>query len=401
MTRKGSDWLLTLREYVEETESPRDFWLWGGIFTIAAALERKVWLPFGLDQIYPNLYIMVVAPPGKCRKGAPVSLAKKLLTDIQIPVFVDSPTKRALTKQLAENATKRLFRHNGVIKPMSSIALISKELSSFLAVDLKGMIEVLTDLWDSHDVWEYKTSEKGTDKLHNICVSCLVATTPTWIAANLPEEAIGGGFTSRVVMVSGNDKYKKVAIPPIPNEALKKILVSDLMHISGLSGEFEFSDPAKALFVKWYNSIEQKVKDTSDRRLHGFLERIHVIVLKVAMCLRVSYSDELVVSESDMQKSIVLLTEVFNKMGDALSGHGRSSASLETQQILQHITILQRTTFSELLRLNWHNTSKAELEAILETLIASGLVKDTYDEKRNRILARVRLQTFTEKGEDE
>jgi hypothetical protein len=50
--------------------------------------------------------------------------------------------------------------------------------------------------------------------------------------------------------------------------------------------------------------------------------------------------------------------------------------------------------------LNWHNTSKAELESILETLIASGLVKDTYDEKRNRILTRVKLVKFNDEGEE-
>jgi hypothetical protein len=58
-------------------------------------------------------------------------------------------------------------------KPQCPVALISKELSSFMAVNPKEMIEVLTDLFDSHDVWEYKTSEKGTDKLYGVCVNCL------------------------------------------------------------------------------------------------------------------------------------------------------------------------------------------------------------------------------------
>ena len=90
--RQCENWLKTLSQYVEETESPRVFWMWAGIYTIASTLQRKVWLPFGIETIYPCLYIMIIAPPGEVRKAGPVSVAKKLLQAVKIPVFVDSPT---------------------------------------------------------------------------------------------------------------------------------------------------------------------------------------------------------------------------------------------------------------------------------------------------------------------
>ena len=269
---------------------------------------------------------------------------------------------------------------------MSAIALISKELSSFLAVDLKGMIEALTDLWDSHDIWEYKTSEKGMDKLHNVCVSCFLATTPSWIAANLPEEAIGGGFTSRVVVVSSTERYKSVAIPPPPDEKMKRELINDLNHIAHLQGEFSFSPEAQTHYETWYATLEKVVQQTSDQRLHGFIARIHVMVLKVAMALRVSYSDTLIIDLKDIKRSIAVLQQILETATEALSGHGRSTTSFETQNILKHIKLFGTTTFSELLRLNWHNTDKLTLEAILQTLESARLIR-VVNEGKERVIS--------------
>ena len=95
------DWLKGLAEYVEDSEAPRLYFLWSGIITLAATLQRRVWIPYGLEEIFPNLYVMLVANPGE-RKAAPISIAKKLLESAEIPVAVDSTSKRALTKELAE-----------------------------------------------------------------------------------------------------------------------------------------------------------------------------------------------------------------------------------------------------------------------------------------------------------
>ena len=374
MTRRCKNWLTSLAEYISETESPRKFWAWSGIFTLASALQRRVWLNFGIEDLYPNLYIMIVAPPGRCRKGAPLSLAKRILTEANIPVFVDSPTKRALTKYLDELGKTSFFTIDGVPKPQCPLALISKELSSFMAVNPKEMIEVLTDLFDSHDVWEYKTSEKGTDKLYGVCIGCFFATTPTWMATNLPEEAIGGGFTSRFVLVSDTDKYQFIPIPPIPPDALYRELVRDLVHISSLCGEFIWEPEAKEYYKKWYLTIEGKVKTTMDERLHGFLERIHIMSLKVAMTLHVAYSDRLVITLNDITQAIALLEEAFHDAPAALSSHGRSDLGVDTDKVAMQVRTCGTVTYSDLVRMNYRNVTPDQLKQVLETLRAMGSI---------------------------
>jgi len=375
--RKCKNWLKTLATYVEETESPRIFWLWSGIFTIASALQRKTWISFGLENLYPNFYVMIVAEPGECRKGAPTSLAKKFLIDIESPVFADSPTKRAMTKAMHKLSRIHTFRYKGDILTQCPIALISKEMSSFLAVDPKSMIEVLTDLFDSHDEWKYETSGEGKDILYGVCVGCLFASTPSWIAANLPEEAIGGGFTSRFVVVHAKTKYKWLSLPPTPDTSIYKDLLHDLNKIRNLIGEFTWEEGALETYDKWYNTIETKTNELTDKRLRGYFSRIHIMVLKLSMVLQVAQSDELLITSDNILAAITILEEALATASDAFGAHGRSTTSVAVHDILRQLRQMGSTTFAQLLTINVKDTNRKELTEIIETVEAMGVIKVT------------------------
>lgn len=375
VNRRCKNWLKTLAQYVEDTESPRHFWLWSGIFCISAALQRKVWMPFGLETVYPNLYIMFVAEPGWARKGAPLGFAKRILLDIEIPVGIDSPTKRHLTQKLAELSKNQHFTYNTVTKSQAPLALISKELSSFLAVDPKSMVEVLTDLYDSHDVWDYGTAGAGEDFIRNLCIGCFFATTPGWIAKNLPEEAIGGGFTSRYVLVSGVDRYKELSYPPIPPPELYRDLKIDLAKISRIVGEIAWSKEGFKVYDTWYKTIKAWAQKVGDDRLFPSFSRVHVMAIKTAMALHVAESDNLVIEEKDIRAAIELLTSVFDNASIAFSSHGRSRTAVETDRLKTQLKILKTVTFRKLLRMNYRNTNKMELSEILENLEVMGHIK--------------------------
>ena len=368
------NWLKLLNTYTKETESPRDFWLWSGIFCIAAAFQRKVWLPFGMEKIYPNLYLMFVADPGWCRKGAPLGFARRILKEIKIPVGIDSPTKRHLTKRLAELTQTEIFQYLGKPMSQSAVPLISRELSSFLAVDPKQMIEVLTDIYDSHDDWEYGTSTAGEDKIKNLCVSCFFATTPGWIVKNLPEEAIGGGFTRRFAIVYGDKRSQSLPIPPIPDEHLYTELVEQLHTISLVVGEFSWQSEARQIYESWYNTIFQWALDTNDDRLHGTFSSIHVIAIKISMCLHIARSPSLIIEEQDINLAIELLKAMMAKAGNAFSSHGRSDLALDTDKVKDQIKILREISFKKLLRMNYRNLNKTDLWIVLDNLEAMGFV---------------------------
>ena len=395
MARQLTSWLKTLQEFVEETEAPRQFWMWAGISTIAAALQRKVWLFFGAEKLYPNLFVLLVSPPAS-RKGGPVSLSKKILNELNIPTAADSSSKRRFTKLLEQSSLTEQFYYKGKPMPQCAMALISTEFSSIFAVNLKEMVEVLTDVYDSQDTWRYETEGKGQDKLYNVCVNCLAATTPGWIMDNLPQSAIGGGFTSRFVMVYGDQVYKRVTIPWIRSvgdlkdpsvierhESLYKSLVKDLQHIhQNLLGPFIWEPSAYQMFDSWYHRIDDKIKETSDERLHPFVGRMHTIALKVAMCLRADYSDDLVLTVDDVKPAITLMEEVLKTASSAFGGHGRSKSGPDVQRVMAQVKMLRSAGFRELMTLNYRHLNKTELQQVLSTIESMGLIRISHSSER-------------------
>jgi len=375
--RQLPDWLKGLAEFVEDTEAPRLYWLWGGIFTICAALQRKVWIPYGIENIYPNLYLLIVAAPGE-RKGAPPTKAKEFLLDVEVPVAVDSSSKRALTQELALTVATEKFYYNNRPIPMACTTVISKELSSLLAIDPKGIIELLTDLYDCHDQWKYKTSGKGEDFLYNVCINFFAVTTPTWFATNLPYEAIGGGFTSRTIIVSGGNWYKSVPWPPPLPPAVRKKLINDLLIIRNLVGEFKVDPGAKKLFDSWYKGIPALKSSIHDERIHGFLNRMHIAALKVAMALRISYSNDLTILPDDMGRAIDLVSSVIYTISDALGGHGRSKLGAEVDIIRTQLKTMHSTSFKHLLAMNYRNVTRQQLEEALEIMEGMGEVERVF-----------------------
>lgn len=386
MPRRCKNWLTTLGEYIEDTESPRHFWLWAGLFTIGATLQRRVWFSFGMEQIFPNLFCLFVAPPGWSRKGLPVGFAKRILEDIQMPVGIDSPTKRHLTKKLAALSETEHFFWKGFKRVQAPLALVSKELSSFLAVDAKSMIEAITDIYDSHEKWDYGTSGKGEDFIRNLCVSCLFATTPDWIASNLPQEAIGGGFTSRFLLVSGHQRYKEVPWPAVPQIETYQKLKADLETISHLVGEFEWEPKAFEVYKEWYKGVKPWAESIGDDRLYNNFSRIHIQAIKTAMCLHVAEEDSLILRPKDIEKSILLIKDVYATASEAFSSHGRSPLAVVTDKLIKQIKMFKIITDGKLLMLNYRDVTKKTLLEILDNLQTMRLVRLEYNDKTKDML---------------
>ena len=380
MARRLRSWLKGLSAYVENTEAPREFWHWAGVSTIASALQRKIWLPFGIERYYPNLYIIIIGPPAS-RKGGPVGLSKNLLREIQIPVAVDSSSKRKFTMELAEVGQSELFDYQGKSHAQCALSVISKEMSSLLAVNPKEMVEVLTDLFDSHDIWDYSTRGQDEDRLYNVCINLLCATTPTSFAAILPPEAIGGGFTSRNLIVYADHVYKRIPRPFITPEQRKvyKALVHDLHHISQLVGEFRWTPEAEEVFDPWYESLDDRLTKLKEEKLKPFLGRIHAVVLKTAMCYRLDYSDELILTPDDIKASIAAVEATLETAHKAFGGHGESRTGVETYKVMEQTRLLKQTTFRELLRTNYRNLTQTELKEILESLETMGHIQQWSD----------------------
>jgi hypothetical protein len=341
-------------------------------------MNRNVWVPFGIDNIYPNLYLLFVAPPGKCRKGGPIGFSKKMLREIGINVSVDSTSKEALTKELHDNVRVIDLPVIGT-QQQCTMSILSKELSSLLAVDAKKMIECLTDLFDDHDIWEYKTKGGRADKLYNPGLNLFAATTPNYVANNLPYEAFGAGFFSRVICVVGTEKRRRVTFPSIDHDLLRQ-LTQDL-HVleTTLRGPVQWTKSSRLVFDSWYQGLDSKYQEVQDDRFHGFIERSHIQVLKIATILSVNETSELILLEDHIGQAIDLVESIYANLDDAFAGLGRADLSVVTHMLRKQLEEKKVISLSDLTRWNLRNIGLEEMGKALQQLHNSKMVVITYE----------------------
>ena len=94
-------WIDGFLTYTEGKPSPRILRLWAGIATVAGALERRCWTFSGRALLYPNMYILLVAPPGVGKSQA-ISETFNFWNALgSLNIAHSSLTKAALIDQLA------------------------------------------------------------------------------------------------------------------------------------------------------------------------------------------------------------------------------------------------------------------------------------------------------------
>src|ERR1700678_2952804 len=90
--RRSASWIASFVKHTDNLGSSELFRRWAAIAAIAGTLEQKVWLTT-TDQIFPNLYTILVAPPG-IGKTRTIMSARKYLAELSD--FYIAPTSMTM-----------------------------------------------------------------------------------------------------------------------------------------------------------------------------------------------------------------------------------------------------------------------------------------------------------------
>lgn len=382
------DWLGAYLKYTENTEPPTSYHVWTGVSMVAGALQRKAWLQWGHETLYPNMYIILVGPSGRCRKGTAMSMGKDLLENLStVQISSESITREALIRfmkdavsTMSDPATKNTLFH-------CSVTTISPELSVFLGQQNLGFLADLTDWFDSNKVWTYETKGSGTDRIQGVCFNLLGATAPDWIQSMIPQEALGGGFTSRCIFVVESNKKQTVAEPPDIDAKLRAALIGDLEKIGNMQGEFRFDEAGKKTYVEWYIKQEGRIEsgDTpiNDPRFAGYVERRTTHVRKLAIVMSACRSDSYVISEEDFSRAEALMVAAERNMANVFGGLGQAKYSDVTEKVLLYIKRKGTVLRSELMGAFYRDVDSYTLKIIEEVLEQMKVVHISIDPGQN------------------
>lgn len=357
MSRENGDWLDAYLRFTENSEPPTSYHTWCGLSAIAGSLQRKVWLSWGFETIYPNMFVILVGPSGRTRKGIALNAAKDILRGVPTVSISPESSSGREAMILAQKRAMANFEDpvDGVIKFHCSLTTVSEELSVFLGEgDLKFLAN-LTDWYDSKDFWEYETVGRGKDSLQGLCFNLVGGTAPDWLQSMLPFEAIGGGFTRRVIFIVEERKKQTVPKHHLSDKEilLRGTLINDLNRINQLSGPFHFSPEGEKAYTTWYaeqDALLDKGKlAVPDQRFAAYCDCRATHIRKIMMACSASRGDSLSLEKEDFDRALGYLTNAEANMARTFGGLGKARHGDVTESVFKYIEQVGITTRSLLL----------------------------------------------------
>lgn len=350
--------------YIEDTETPRLYHVWSALSGVSACLGRRCWYTQSVGDLYPNMFIVLVGPPA-VRKSTALKMMQKLLrstTGVRfapddtggqrqgiLAAMADSDSGKdnspsdQLVKALSEDSTNGmvgLAMMNNKLEAIANIEIDARdprtlyvcqsELKAFLGENNTQMTTFLCKMYDG-DAYDYRL-KSSSHVLTDALLGMLGCTTPSEIALALPPQAIGGGFTSRIIFVYADRVHKKIPRPSVDEGAGAQIAEVYRHVFDQMQGPFQESKEAAAMFDEIYmRGIVLK-----DPRFVNYVDRRDVHLKKLSMALAASRKS-IVIEAIDVKAADQLLLLTEENMADALGEYGMSPLSAAKQKLLEFV----------------------------------------------------------------
>lgn len=390
-----NSFLRTYLEYVEDTESPRVFHIWSALTTMGACLGRRAYFNFGIGPVYANMYTLLVGPPG-VRKSVAVGIATRRLRHSTGVRFAPSDTSgqrqgllAAMENKAIEGDAKLAAALEGSlevtadellaavgsakfqINPKDSHVVFAdaSEFTSFIGHNNLDMITFLGKMWDG-EPYDYRLKNSQMT-LNDPLLTILGGSTPTNIASALPVEAVGQGFMSRIILVYGREKYKRIPRPTKLSEALEQQIdqaYSTAFH--EMDGEFKETDGARKALDDLYD-VPLKIED---HRFVYYAERRHTHLIKLGMCMAAARGS-MEINQDDVLEADIILRTTESFMPEALGEYGMSPLSRAKQHLVDFLRASKEPITAGVLYSFLHkDIRQADFKQVLADLINAGKV---------------------------
>ena len=350
---------------MKDITSPQSFIDFGWYYTVAAALQRRVWCGPEHKPIFPNIYVILVAPPGVGKglvikeveymlryhyledpnapaKAAPDAsvttvdphvvaainaanyaqatdgqMQKKHKKPLLIPLAANATTFEALVRSMSK-ATRRInfmkfdekIQKNVLdIYIHCSLAFCLEEISSLFRRHTEDVANFLLQAYDCGN-YEYDTKTQGNDEIHRCCLNFFGGTTPVFMESTFNDRLLNDGFSSRTwFIVEQKNRFNKLLIPPLSPEQLeaRAHLVEHVKKLSKLYGHIAYEDEAWQWLEKWWENPERPRVNKSPK-LDAYEARKNIHVQKFAQILH--FSEDATMNERGAPANKITLATV-------------------------------------------------------------------------------------------
>lgn len=378
--RELSSWIDYFLEFTSDIQSDPLFIKWAGIATIAGALERKVWIISQKKILYPNLYTLLVGPPGSGKTRALTECEDlwHVLTDHKIAHT--SLTKASLVDALRD-AERSVLGHPD-LGTFNSLLIACGELMNLIPQYDTAFMGMLTDVYDNKQYSEKRRSKDIDFVIKCPQINMIGCTTASFLTDLMPPGAWDQGFLSRTIIVysEGLSAAKPLNLlddekprDPVLEAALKK----DLVSIGNRVGKLIFERDAAGLLETWNQT--RKNHDPAHPRLTHYNTRRMVHLLKLCMVAAANHGSPTITSH-DVQTAQNWLAEAEGVMADiflamASGGDARVINECHHWLIVQQVRSNKAQTGASLRQFLAGRIPAHSVERVVDLMFRTGAIK--------------------------
>lgn len=276
MTTESQRFTDSYTEYAGEfTDAPKMFHRFMAYFLISTAVRRKAYVVQGHKRIYPNLWMVLLAPSSLFHKSYALSIAEDILREaIQGITLPNEWSHESLLEGLQEKPEGVMF--------YDEFASLLAHLNRDYAAPARAL---LTSLYSCDQVYQRTTGTtvKRNFTVQNTFINIAAASTISWLKKEAKADALEGGFLPRFIFIAETERQTPIAFQPPSDQIKRRALVSRLSSLSHWpEAAAVYSPEALESFKTFYHDFISAAMSKNER-LHPFITRLVTYLHKFAI----------------------------------------------------------------------------------------------------------------------
>lgn len=379
MGRRLENFIDSFVEYGQVFNAPDRYLRWAGLFAVTSLVRRAVGVKVRGDILCPNLYIMMVAGPsvGKSQTCKVITDIVQAATDF---AFIPSTMTRASMEDFMAGAIKFRKDVNGGLINSNEFIGVADEIQGILPDQDLGHLTMYNRLYDLPKIYTATTRSNGEVRLEYPYTCLFAGAQPQFLQLTMPEGAWGMGFMSRTIMVFATSKTRKSAFDvPDKDHKLRADLIHDAKAIFNLNGWMKWTPQAVGLYETWWVQHGGVPIPQNKRLAMGYNGRRELHMMKMAMGMSLSESDNLIVQESHVAAAIEMLLEAESFMPHIFNEMAASGSMVAIEDAIDLVRTMaangKDTPEAALIETLMQRFPSTQVMSIIENLLGAGAIK--------------------------